>query len=124
MLKHDLNLAQLVARAAAAGFPQFATVEHDLSGTGRPTYLPFVSDENEVLGCARLLPTTGPNMLADTFANLMGNRTSRSEAAMPANAGGRNHIGRSGQRFASPLDRRTGRQSAVAAEVIASSSQS
>jgi acyl homoserine lactone synthase len=34
------------------------------------TYL-VVADRGAVLGCVRLLPTTGPNMLADTFPELL-----------------------------------------------------
>jgi N-acyl-L-homoserine lactone synthetase len=37
-----------------------------------PTYLALVDGDREVLGCARLLPTTGPNMLANTFPILLG----------------------------------------------------
>ncbi|MBB4262787.1 acyl-homoserine-lactone synthase [Bradyrhizobium sp. CIR3A] len=49
-------------------------LEIDVYDALGPNYLLVVSDENEVLGCVRLLPTTGPTMLADTFANLLGNR--------------------------------------------------
>lgn len=35
-----------------------------------PSYL-VVKDGNSVLGSVRLLPTTGPNMLADTFPELL-----------------------------------------------------
>lgn len=37
-----------------------------------PTYLIAVSDAGGVVGTVRLLPTTGPNMLADTFPALLG----------------------------------------------------
>ncbi|SDR45156.1 acyl homoserine lactone synthase [Rhizobiales bacterium GAS113] len=37
-----------------------------------PTYLIGVTDKNVVAGCARLLPTLGPNMLANTFPALLG----------------------------------------------------
>lgn len=46
-------------------------LEIDIYDVLSPTYLLVVSDEREVLGCVRLLPTTGPTMLADTFANLL-----------------------------------------------------
>ena len=36
-----------------------------------PTYLVVISSAGEVVGCVRLLPTTGPTMLADTFADLL-----------------------------------------------------
>ena len=35
-----------------------------------PTYLLVVTDSRKVVGSARLLPTNGPNMLADTFPEL------------------------------------------------------
>jgi acyl homoserine lactone synthase len=38
-----------------------------------PTYLLGV-DQRDVVGCVRLLPTTGPNMLADTFPVLLDGR--------------------------------------------------
>jgi N-acyl-L-homoserine lactone synthetase len=44
-----------------------------------PTYLLGV-DRRDVVGCVRLLPTTGPNMLADTFPVLLDGR------AVPKNA--------------------------------------
>ena len=43
-----------------------------------PTYL--LGDWRDVVGCVRLLPTTGPNMLADTFPVLLDGR------AAPKNA--------------------------------------
>ena len=36
-----------------------------------PVYMLNVGDRREVLGCWRLLPTTGPNMLADLFPSLL-----------------------------------------------------
>lgn len=36
-----------------------------------PTYLLIVTPSRRVVGSARLLPTTGPNMLADTFPELL-----------------------------------------------------
>lgn len=54
-------------------------LEIDIYDALSPTYLLVISDANEVLGCVRLLPTTGPNMLADTFANLLGNRPAPSD---------------------------------------------
>ncbi len=36
----------------------------------KPTYL-LALERRDVLGCVRLLPTTGPNMLADTFPVLL-----------------------------------------------------
>lgn len=49
-------------------------MEIDVYDALSPTYILAVSEEQEVLGCVRLLPTTGPTMLADTFGNLLGNR--------------------------------------------------
>lgn len=37
-----------------------------------PTYLLLVTDRRQVIGCVRLLPTTGPTMLANTFPQLLG----------------------------------------------------
>lgn len=36
-----------------------------------PTYLVLVGDRGEVMGCARLLPSTGPTMLSHTFPQLV-----------------------------------------------------
>jgi acyl homoserine lactone synthase len=44
--------------------------EMDRYDTLDATYL-VVADRGAVLGCVRLLPTTGPNMLADTFPELL-----------------------------------------------------
>jgi acyl homoserine lactone synthase len=45
-----------------------------------PTYLLVVGDDKTVLGSARLLPTTGPYMLSDTFPELLdGQPVPRSE---------------------------------------------
>ncbi|PZN92789.1 MAG: conjugal transfer protein TraI, partial [Hyphomicrobiales bacterium] len=45
-------------------------LEMDRYDTLDPSYL-VVADRGSVLGCVRLLPTTGPNMLADTFPELL-----------------------------------------------------
>ena len=55
-------------------------LEIDVYDALSPTYLLAVSDENDVVGCVRLLPTTGANMLAETFAHLLGNRTAPCDA--------------------------------------------
>jgi len=44
-----------------------------------PTYLLGV-DRRDVVGCVRLLPTTGPNMLADTFPLLLDGRAAPKHA--------------------------------------------
>ncbi|WP_426413426.1 acyl-homoserine-lactone synthase [Bradyrhizobium ganzhouense] len=49
-------------------------LEIDIYDALSPTYLLALSEQREVLGCVRLLPTTGPTMLTDTFPNLLGNR--------------------------------------------------
>jgi len=45
-------------------------MEIDRYDTLDASYL-VVADRGSVLGCVRLLPTTGPNMLADTFPELL-----------------------------------------------------
>src|SRR5712671_45456 len=49
-------------------------LELDVYDTLNPTYLVGMSD-NVVIGCVRLLPTTGPTMLGDTFPELLGGKT-------------------------------------------------
>jgi acyl homoserine lactone synthase len=46
-------------------------LELDVYDALNPTYLVLLSGEREVVGCVRLLPTTGPTMLADTFPQLL-----------------------------------------------------
>lgn len=48
-------------------------LELDLFDTLGPNYLIAV-DGDQVVGCVRLLPTTGPTMLAETFPVLLGDR--------------------------------------------------
>jgi N-acyl-L-homoserine lactone synthetase len=45
-------------------------LEIDQYDTFKPTYL-MALEQNDVVGCVRLLPTTGRNMLADTFPVLL-----------------------------------------------------
>jgi acyl homoserine lactone synthase len=45
-------------------------MEIDQYDTFKPTYL-LALEQNDVVGCVRLLPTTGRNMLADTFPVLL-----------------------------------------------------
>src|SRR5258708_10662302 len=47
-------------------------VELDVYDTLNPTHLVVMTSTNNVAGCVRLLPTTGPTMLADTFPILLG----------------------------------------------------
>jgi acyl homoserine lactone synthase len=49
-------------------------LEIDQYDTVDASYLVIV-DNGDVLGCVRLLPTTGPNMLADTFPELLDGTT-------------------------------------------------
>lgn len=46
-------------------------MEVDLFDALSPTYLLVLSDDRAVVGGVRLLPTVGPNMLADTFPFLL-----------------------------------------------------
>ena len=46
-------------------------MEHDEFDQANPVYVLVRGENDEVLGCWRLLPTTGPNMLRDTFPQLM-----------------------------------------------------
>jgi acyl homoserine lactone synthase len=46
-------------------------LELDVFDALNPTYLLLVSTGRDVVGCVRLLPTTGPTMLADTFPQLL-----------------------------------------------------
>jgi N-acyl-L-homoserine lactone synthetase len=46
-------------------------LELDVYDALNPTYLVMLSESREVVGCVRLLPTTGPTMLADTFPQLL-----------------------------------------------------
>jgi len=51
-------------------------LELDVYDALNPTYLVMVSGNRQVVGCVRLLPTTGPTMLADTFPELLNGRAS------------------------------------------------
>lgn len=46
-------------------------MEVDVFDAWRPVYLLQKNEDNRVQGCVRLLPTTGPNMLRDTFPALL-----------------------------------------------------
>lgn len=47
-------------------------MELDVYDALNPTYLVVMSDQGEVVGCVRLLPSNGPTMLSDTFPALLG----------------------------------------------------
>ena len=51
-------------------------MEIDAYDALKPTYIIAVDDSGLVIGCARLLPTTGPMMLANTFPVLLGSNPS------------------------------------------------
>jgi acyl homoserine lactone synthase len=46
-------------------------MEHDQYDECNPVYVLVKGDDSEILGCWRLLPTTGPYMLKDTFPQLL-----------------------------------------------------
>ena len=46
-------------------------MEHDEFDRANPVYVLVKDGDDEVVGCWRLLPTTGPNMLKDTFPQLL-----------------------------------------------------
>lgn len=48
----------------------------------QPTYILAVADTDLVVGCARLLPATGPTMVADVFSSLLPNGHLNSHSAM------------------------------------------
>lgn len=50
-------------------------LEIDTYDTIGPTYLLLLRGDRDVVGSVRLLPTTGPTMLANTFASLLGGET-------------------------------------------------
>ncbi|MER9955243.1 GNAT family N-acetyltransferase [Mesorhizobium australicum] len=47
-------------------------MEIDAYDALKPTYIIAIDDSSSVVGCARLLPTTGPTMLVNTFPALLG----------------------------------------------------
>jgi N-acyl-L-homoserine lactone synthetase len=49
-------------------------LELDVFDALKPTYL-VVMNDGSVIGCVRLLPTTGPTMLSETFPELLGGQT-------------------------------------------------
>lgn len=55
-------------------------MEADAFDALKPTYLLLKGADCRVRGCVRLLPTTGPTMLRDTFAMLLGQRAAPSSA--------------------------------------------
>lgn len=46
-------------------------MEHDEFDKANPVYVLVRDDDGEVVGCWRILPTIGPNMLRDTFPQLL-----------------------------------------------------
>ncbi|WP_321885382.1 acyl-homoserine-lactone synthase [Burkholderia cenocepacia] len=54
------------------GVPHDATSEWDEFDAGNTVHLVALSADNEVSGCARLMPTTGPYLLRNVFPELAG----------------------------------------------------
>lgn len=77
-LLHDSELAMAMHRLRGRVFKERLDwdvsvrdgLEIDQYDTFKPTYL-LALEQNDVVGCVRLLPTTGRNMLADTFPVLL-----------------------------------------------------
>ena len=77
-LLHDSELAMGMHRLRGRVFKERLDwdvsvsdgLEIDQYDTFEPTYL-VVLEQNDIVGCVRLLPTTGSNMLADTFPVLL-----------------------------------------------------
>jgi len=77
-------------------------LEFDVYDTLAPTYFLALDDTGTVVGTWRLLPTTGPNMLRDTFADLLEGKaapchddvweTSRFAVEAPDNPDGRTMV--------------------------------
>jgi acyl homoserine lactone synthase len=47
-----------------------------------PTYILALTDRGDVAGCVRLLPTTGPTMLSQTFSQLLPGGQLRGKSTM------------------------------------------
>ncbi|MFN7103132.1 MAG: acyl-homoserine-lactone synthase TraI [Pseudorhizobium sp.] len=56
--------------------------ETDAFDALQPTYILALSDQGDVLGCARLLPATGPTMLREVFPSLLPEEGLRAHPAM------------------------------------------
>ncbi len=56
--------------------------ESDCFDALEPTYILAVSDDGQVVGCARLLPALGPTMLADVFPSLLPSGELRAHTGM------------------------------------------
>jgi acyl homoserine lactone synthase len=56
--------------------------ERDEYDALEPTYILALTDRGQVAGCARVLPTTGPIMLAQTFAQLLAGGRLRGKPTM------------------------------------------
>lgn len=77
-LLHDSELAMGMHRLRGRVFKERLDwdvsvrdgLEIDQYDTFKPTYL-LALEKSDVVGCVRLLPTTGRNMLADTFPVLL-----------------------------------------------------
>jgi acyl homoserine lactone synthase len=56
--------------------------ERDEYDTLDPTYILALTDRGAVAGCVRLLPTTGPTMLSQTFSQLLPGGQLRGKSTM------------------------------------------
>lgn len=56
--------------------------ETDAFDALQPTYILALSDQGDVLGCARLLPATGPTMVREVFPSLLPEEGLRAHAGM------------------------------------------
>ena len=56
--------------------------EHDQYDALDPTYIVVLSNGSQVVGCARLLATTGPTMLSNTFPELLSKGAYKPHAGM------------------------------------------
>ncbi|MBB3917707.1 acyl-homoserine-lactone synthase [Rhizobium fabae] len=59
-----------------------AGCESDAFDALRPTYVLAIAETGELAGCARLLPTVGPTMVADVFPSLLPDGQLNGHAAM------------------------------------------
>ncbi|MFB2553844.1 acyl-homoserine-lactone synthase [Ensifer soli] len=87
--QHPALLAQmhrLRAKVFGSRMGWDVTVEHreerDLYDGLGPSYVLAVDDNHCVVGCARLLPATGPTMLTDIFPQLLANSALAAHPAM------------------------------------------
>ncbi len=80
------EMHQLRARVFAGRLGSRVKIEHgrarDEYDALDPTYILALTDRGDVAGCARLLPTTGPTMLSQTFPQLLPGSQLRGKSTM------------------------------------------